>query len=136
MGCQLRHSHVARLAAERGRTGKQVRDILFATDVAEAFHAFYEKQVPGIYNIGGSSPNAISLLECIELIGEIVGRKPAVSLGDSRHGDLQYFICDSRKALQQLNWRAAVRPREGVTRLIEWVTTNLDLFKQPAPQEV
>ena len=34
-------------------TGKQVRDILFATDVAEAFHAFYEHQVPGIYNIGG-----------------------------------------------------------------------------------
>src|SRR5512141_960455 len=43
-------------------TGKQVRDILYATDVAEAFHAFYEHQVPGIYNIGGGMQNAISLV--------------------------------------------------------------------------
>lgn len=114
-------------------TGKQVRDILFASDVAEAFHAFYEKQVPGIYNIGGRSGHAISLNECIALIGDITGRTPDVSYGPSRHGDLQYFVCDSSKAKRLLGWEARVAPRDGVGRLINWVQENIDLF---APAEV
>ena len=109
-------------------TGKQVRDILFATDVAEAFHAFYEKRVPGIYNIGGESRNAISLNECIDLIAQVTGRKPSVSYGPSRHGDLQYFVCDSSKARRLLGWEARVQPREGVSRLIDWVNENIALF--------
>ena len=56
-------------------TGKQLRDILYATDVIEAFHAFYENRKPGIYNIGGETSNAISLIECIKLLGKITGRK-------------------------------------------------------------
>ena len=109
-------------------TGKQVRDILFATDVAEAFHAFYEKQVPGIYNIGGGSRHAISLNECIALIGEITGRTPQVTFGPGRHGDLKYFVCDSSRARRLLGWEARVAPREGVTRLIDWVQENVELF--------
>ena len=47
---------------------KQVRDILFATDVASAFLAFFERGSAGAYNVGGGTENAISLLECIALI--------------------------------------------------------------------
>jgi CDP-paratose 2-epimerase len=114
-------------------TGKQVRDILFASDVAEAFHAFYEHQVPGIYNIGGGMENAISLVECIDLIASITGRKPDVRMGPGRHGDLHYFVCDSSKARQQLHWQAKVKPAVGVRQLIDWTRTNLDLFAPPPP---
>jgi CDP-paratose 2-epimerase len=110
-------------------TGKQVRDILFATDVAEAFHAFYERQVPGIYNIGGGMNNAISLLECIDLIGSITGRKPDVQMGPGRHGDLHYFVCDSAKARRELQWTPKVRPSDGVRQLIDWTQANFDLFR-------
>ncbi|MEN8252850.1 MAG: NAD-dependent epimerase/dehydratase family protein, partial [Patescibacteria group bacterium] len=41
-------------------TGKQLRDILYETDVARAFDAFYKKQIPGIYTLGGGKPNMIS----------------------------------------------------------------------------
>jgi CDP-paratose 2-epimerase len=109
-------------------TGKQVRDILFAEDVARAFHAFYETQVPGVYNIGGGARHAISLRECIDLIAELTGRTPSVSYQESRHGDLQYFVCDSTKAKRLLGWEARVPPRDGVGRLIDWVKQNLDLF--------
>ena len=111
-------------------TGKQVRDILFASDVAEAFHAFYENQAPGIYNIGGGSAHAISLLECIDLIAERTGRRPIVNMQASRHGDLKYFVCDSSKAHRQLKWRARVPPREGVGRLIDWIQENISLFAE------
>lgn len=109
-------------------TGKQVRDILFASDVAEAFHAFYEHQEPGIYNIGGGPPNMISLLESIDLIGEITGRKLEFRLPGHRHGDLYYFVCDSSKAKEKLGWSAQVRPQQGVRRLAEWVEENKDIF--------
>jgi CDP-paratose 2-epimerase len=113
-------------------TGKQVRDILYATDVAEAFHAFYERQVPGIYNIGGGSANAISLIECIDLIGELTGRRPDVTFNADRLGDLRYFVCDSSKAERLLGWRAKVRPRQGVGELVDWIGANLSMFRAEA----
>jgi CDP-paratose 2-epimerase len=105
-----------------------VRDILYAEDVARAFHAFYEKQVPGVYNIGGGLKHAISLRECIDLIAELSGRSPVVNFQESRHGDLQYFVCNSAKARRTLGWEATVGPREGIGRLMSWVNQNLDLF--------
>jgi len=111
-------------------TGKQVRDILFATDVVQAFHAFYENGKPGIYNIGGGPEHAISLLECIDLIGEITAKKPEVTLEKSRLGDLLYFICDSSKAHEELKWKASVPPKEGIKRLINWIKQENHLFKK------
>ena len=110
-------------------TGKQVRDILYATDVAQAFHAFYTNPVPGIYNIGGGSENAISLLECIDMIEEITDRKPDVHMGQSRHGDLKYFICNTNKARNTFGFNPQVKPREGVASLIQWIVDNKTLFE-------
>ncbi len=109
-------------------TGKQVRDILFAPDLCEAFHAFYENPVPGIYNIGGESRHSISLLECIDVIGEISGKKPEVQFEEGRHGDLLYFICDCTRARRRRRWEAKTPPREGIRRLIEWIEENKELF--------
>lgn len=111
-------------------TGKQVRDILFATDVVEAFNAFYEKRKPGIYNIGGEFRHSLSLLECIELIGEIRGKEPKVKYGPSRLGDLQYFVCDVSKARRELGWKPKIPPKKGVRLLVDWLEGNIELFKQ------
>ena len=56
-------------------SGKQVRDIVYATDVARAFFAFYRQGEAGIYNIGGGPMHAISLLECIRLIEHHYGNR-------------------------------------------------------------
>jgi len=113
-------------------TGKQVRDILYATDVVEAFQAFYESGKTGIYNIGGGFEFSISLLECIELLEEITGKKPTVRFSPGRLGDLQYFICDTSKAIKELGWTAKVPPRKGVTRLVRWIEENRQLFVEKA----
>ena len=111
-------------------TGKQLRDILYATDVAASFDAFYQSRKPGIYNIGGGEKTSISLLECIELIKEITGRKPEVKFGPQRLGDLLYFICDISKARRELGWEPKISNKEGVTRLIDWVKGNERLFRR------
>lgn len=105
-------------------TGKQIRDIIYATDVCEAFDAFYKTRKSGIYNIGGGSITAISLLECIDLIGEIRGRKPDVLFAPDRFADLRYFICDIAKAKKELGWEPKILPREGVTRLLDWIEAS------------
>ena len=110
-------------------TGKQIRDIIYATDVCEAFHAFFEHRKPGAYNIGGASMTAISLLECIDLLGELTGRKPEVHMEAPRYGDLQYFLCDIAKARQALHWEPKVMPKEGVARLLEWIEKEKHLFE-------
>lgn len=109
-------------------TGKQLRDILYATDVAKAFHCFYEKQVPGIYNIGGGEKTMISLLECIDLIDKITGKKSEVKFDKDRFGDLRYFVSDISKAKEQLGWEPEILPEEGVRKLIDWIKANEDLF--------
>jgi CDP-paratose 2-epimerase len=110
-------------------TGKQVRDILFASDVARAFHAFYMHGKPGIYNLGGGLDYSISLLECIDFIGDITGRPPRVEFEDMRLGDLLYFVCDSSKAERELRWTPEVSPKKGIARLIRWIEKEIDIFK-------
>ncbi|MGN7612974.1 NAD-dependent epimerase/dehydratase family protein [Magnetococcales bacterium HHB-1] len=111
-------------------TGKQVRDILYVTDVCRAFDAFYKQQEPGIYNIGGGEKTAISLLECIDLLAEINQVTPDVQYGPDRHGDLRYFICDISKAKKALQWEPQIMPKEGVTQLSHWIKENIELFTQ------
>jgi CDP-paratose 2-epimerase len=111
-------------------TGKQLRDILYATDVAEAFDSFFKHQVSGIYTIGGGPENMISLLECIELIAEISGRRPPVQFEPERFGDLRYFVADYRRFHQNTGWTPQVRPSAGVANIIRWVKENEALFQQ------
>jgi len=111
-------------------SGKQIRDILYAEDAVLAFDAFYKERKSGIYNIGGSSKTAISLIECIKLLEEIVGKKIKVNFCQDRSGDLSYFICDTTKARKNLNWQAKTLPKEGVTNLVNWIRENINLFNK------
>ena len=111
-------------------TGKQLRDILFASDVAAAFDAFYESPVPGIYTLGGGEANMISLLECIHLLENITGSKLEVNFERERNGDLRYFVSDYSKFNRSTGWLPKVDPKEGITKLINWVKESDELFFQ------
>ncbi|HOW27318.1 MAG TPA: NAD-dependent epimerase/dehydratase family protein [Elusimicrobiota bacterium] len=109
-------------------SGKQVRDIVYATDVCEAFHAFYVSRKAGVYNIGGGAPNALSLLECLDILRDIVGNQIRVDHAPDRLGDLRYFVCDVAKARAALGWSPRITPRQGIVRLVEWIQENKKLF--------
>lgn len=108
--------------------GKQVRDILYASDVVEAFDYFYKSPTSGIYTIGGGKETIISLLESIKLIKEISGKEIVVKFEKERFGDLKYFATDYCKFNKATGWKPRVMPKEGVTRLIEWVKENENIF--------
>ena len=109
-------------------SGKQVRDILYATDVARAFHAFFDGGEAGVYNIGGGRDHAISLIECIRMIDETTGKQTEIRFEDSRFGDLEYFVCNIDRARSKLGWSPRVKPAEGIPLILQWVQENRALF--------
>lgn len=111
-------------------TGKQVRDIIYARDVCEAFDAFYRERKSGIYNIGGGTKTAISLLDCIDILEKINGKKPKVDFASDRYADLKYFICDISKAKKFLKWEPKIMPEEGIKMLIDWAEENKHIFSK------
>ena len=112
-------------------TGKQARDILYAADGADSYLKFFKDPRPGVYNIGGGPEHKISLLECITMIGEILGKKIEVSIETERPGDMRYFICDITEA-RKFGFDPKVKPRQGVEKLIKWVEENRKVFEVKA----
>jgi CDP-paratose 2-epimerase len=108
--------------------GKQVRDILYASDAAQAFVDFAERGEAGVYNVGGGPECAISLLECLRAIEAVSGRKTELRQEPARFGDLSWFVCDIRRARAAFGWQPRVRPSEGVAEIVRWVDANVGLF--------
>jgi CDP-paratose 2-epimerase len=82
-----------------GYKGKQVRDQIHSADVVRAFEAFYENPRPGeVYNLGGGRDNAASVLELLDRVEQLTGRKIARRYVDQpRLGDHLCYITDLTK---------------------------------------
>jgi CDP-paratose 2-epimerase len=80
-----------------GHKGKQVRDNIHATDLARAFLAFYENPRCGVaYNMGGGRPNAVSVLEALDMAERATGKRLTWDYCETpRKGDHQWWITDT-----------------------------------------
>jgi len=82
-----------------GYKGKQVRDNIHSYDLVNAFYHFYKKPRFGeVYNMGGSRCSNISMLEAIEKIENILGKKAKIKYQSSpRIGDHIWYVSDVSK---------------------------------------
>lgn len=82
-----------------GYGGKQVRDNIHAYDLVTAFYEFYKNPKPGeVYNIGGGTHSNCSVLEAIELLEEMTGKKLNYTISEqARTGDHKWWISDVSK---------------------------------------
>ena len=82
-----------------GYKGKQVRDQIHSVDVIAAFDEFVRNPRPGeVYNLGGGRENNASVLECIAMIQQRLGREIKTSyVEEPRVGDHICYISDLRK---------------------------------------
>jgi CDP-paratose 2-epimerase len=103
--------------------GKQVRDILFVEDLIEAFLATEGRpELSGrAFNIGGGPKNAISLLELIDLIGDLAGAIPRLDWGAWRVGDQRFYVSNHGAFTRATGWRPRIGMAEGVERLWRWL---------------
>ncbi|GAA0589195.1 SDR family NAD(P)-dependent oxidoreductase [Caenispirillum bisanense] len=104
--------------------GKQVRDVLFVDDVVDAW-LLAERHMEAVrgtaFNIGGGPANAVSLLEAIDAIGDLAGRRPEVRFGDWRPGDQLWYVSDTRAFQALTGWRPQVEAADGFRRLRDWL---------------
>jgi len=83
-----------------GYKGKQVRDNIHSEDLVKAFDCYFNNpSSPGVvYNIGGGKYSNCSVLEAIDMIEEISGKRLDYKLSDNtRSGDHQWWISDLTK---------------------------------------
>jgi CDP-paratose 2-epimerase len=106
--------------------GTQVRDLLDARDLCAFYSAVIQnidKTRGEIYNVGGGPQNQRNLLEVIEQIGKLTGRKPKYTFADWREGDQTYYVSDITKAKKALDWEPKVDFDRGLNELIAWAET-------------
>lgn len=100
--------------------GKQVRDVLYVTDLVKLFDAYYQSNLGHqVFNTGGGKNNILSLIHLIDILKKEVGE---VKLAHHpwRPADQKVYISDISKAKKMLNWEPTISPEEGVKNLIEW----------------
>ena len=109
--------------------GKQVRDMLYVDDLVDAFNRFINSDLKeGLFNIGGGPANTISLLEFLQELDLLIGKRPRVSFSDWRPSDQKVYISDTSKLEKALGWKIKVSVKEGIKRLTEWVKANESYF--------
>jgi CDP-paratose 2-epimerase len=117
--------------------GKQVRDIL---DVDNAVDAYVEAlgRIEGVhgrvFNLGGSPPNAISLLELVDHIRTITGEDVEIIFEDWRQGDQRWYVSDTHEARATLGLSEPRGWRDGVLRLADWLATDRDAPLRAEPR--
>jgi CDP-paratose 2-epimerase len=107
--------------------GKQVRDVLFVEDLVDAF-LIAEQRLPALageaFNIGGGPENTLSLLELLDRIAALNGRRPSLAFGDWRVGDQRWYVSDIRKFHRLTGWAPRIGLTEGVGRLHRWLMAS------------
>ncbi len=124
------HEHPARLAASVIRSllqsefascseGRQVRDYLYVTDVAEAFVAILESPLSGPVNIGSGA--GIAVRDLVKNIGDLTGKQELIQLGPHPGNTTEpaEIVADIRKLLST-GWRPATKLDSGLTQTIAW----------------
>jgi len=110
--------------------GKQVRDLLYADDLVEAYDKFARSNIKhGVFNTGGGPENTISLLEFISLIEKKTGRKMKTSFSSWRPSDQKVYISDISRITAKLKWKPKVGVEEGLEKILNWTKDNIRMFK-------
>ena len=107
--------------------GKQVRDILYVSDIVNALELCVKNidKVSGeAINIAGGPQNSISVLELLDLLEELTGNREKSIKNPMRKADKLVAYLDIRKAKELLGWEPVYSKKQGLTKLIKWLKTT------------
>jgi CDP-paratose 2-epimerase len=107
--------------------GRQVRDILYVDDLVDAFLLAQQHmgtQRGQAFNIGGGPGNTVSLLELLDSIGDLLGRKPEVEFEGWRPGDQRYYVSNTGKFGRSTGWQPRVDVQHGLECLTRWLSES------------
>ena len=106
--------------------GKQSRDFTFVDDIARGTILALKKRLSGfeIINLGGGGERT-TILEMIELIGQIANKKPVIEFLPVAQGDMLHTQASIFKAAELLNWKPQTSLITGLRSTIEFHMNRL-----------
>lgn len=107
--------------------GKQVRDLLYASDTVDLYLKASRKieHISGqAFNIGGGIDNSSSLLELFDFLERELRIKMEYTRLPPRESDQRVFVADITKVKKYLDWEPKVSKEEGVRRMIGWISES------------
>ena len=108
-------------------TGKQVRDVLHVSDLANLIYLCIKKinTIKGhAFNIGGGAKNTMSLLELINKIEIKLKTKINYSFSKVRFGDQKFFVNNLSKIKKMTGWYPKVSVNNGLNKYIYWIKSK------------
>lgn len=106
--------------------GKQVRDVLFSSDLTNCYFSAVENinfTHGQVYNIGGGVENSLSLLELFTILEEEFDIEMKYTVLPWRQSDQKVFIADTKKARDTFGWGVHTGKDEGVKNMILWMNS-------------
>lgn len=119
--------------------GRQVRDVLYVGDLVRAFDAVrgsLPKTAGQIYNVGGGEKNTISLLELMEEIEDLTGKRLLISHDRRRPGDQLIYVSDCSKIARDAGWKPRLSVRETLRAIYNFWKEQPELFGRPVDAAV
>ena len=120
---------VAHLVSEAkvGRTvhlsgvGKQVRDLLHASDLARLLTLMPDYLMTAThrqFNVGGGEQNALSLLEVFKWLEQSTGETVHFTTGSFRQSDQMVFVADNTRISNLTGWKPQVSAFDGLEEML------------------
>jgi CDP-paratose 2-epimerase len=103
--------------------GLQVRDVLYITDLIEAYQLVIENidHIQGeVFNIGGGKAQSYSLMEVVKKINQKLKINCKINYQDERLGDQKVFISDNHKLKSKIGWQPSTDFTTGLDNLLSW----------------
>jgi CDP-paratose 2-epimerase len=104
--------------------GKQVRDLLYATDLARLFVQLEGSLAPGAghqFNVGGGIHNSLSILELFAWLESKLSRPIRYTCGPMRPSDQAVFVADNSFVTEVCGWEPEVSVHDGLAAIFELV---------------
>jgi len=107
--------------------GNQIRDYLFAQDVADALVALLESTLAGPINIASGQP--LALKELVMRIGRLLGRTDLIRLGaiPAAATDMPLVVADVTRLSGELGWQPRFDLDRGLEQTIAWWRDRIPL---------
>ncbi|TAJ12960.1 NAD-dependent epimerase/dehydratase family protein [Marinilabiliaceae bacterium JC017] len=112
--------------------GDSARDYTFVSDTVQGIlgaldYVLYKENVFDVVNLGHHHP--VKLIDLINAIGEVVGKKPRIDQLPMQPGDVDITYADISRAKELFDYHPVVTLKEGLQAFEKWFFSNPDFLK-------
>ena len=86
--------------------------------------------VDRVYNVGGGYNFSLSILELLEILEKIIGKKIKVNFYKWRPGEQKVYISNKSRLKKNFGWEPSISPIIGIKKIISWVYDNKKLISR------